>query len=321
MDHQNWQPTTDKRMLEARAALLGQIRRFFQDRQVLEVDTPILSTAAGTDLALDPLLTTLQGSGSKPQSCYLQTSPEFAMKRLLASGSGPIYQLAKSFRNGEAGKKHNPEFTMLEWYRPGYSLSQLMDEVEELTSLLLGLDKAERLTYSELFLRHLGIDPLASSLAALKQLARAKLEVSFDSDDPDQWLDLLFSHCIEPKLQTPVFIIQYPPSQAALAKLAENEQGQLVALRFELVAQGMELANGYDELTDPKEQRQRFERDLSVRHSAGLAQYPLDENFIAALAHGLPDCAGVAMGVDRLLMLKTGSNTIREVISFPADIA
>ena len=321
MDRQNWQPTTDKHMLEARAALLGQIRWFFHDRQVLEVETPILSAAAGTDLALDSLLTMLQGNGSEEQSRYLQTSPEFAMKRLLASGSGPIYQLAKSFRNGEAGNKHNPEFTMLEWYRPGFSLTQLMDEVEELASLVLGLGKAERLTYSELFLRYLDIDPLASSLADLKQVARAKLEVSFDSNDSDQWLDLLFSHCIEPHLKAPVFITHYPPSQAALAKLAENEQGQLVALRFELVAQGMELANGYDELTDPEEQRQRFEKDLSVRHSNGLPQYPLDENFIAALAHGLPDCAGVAMGVDRLLMIKTSSNNIREVISFPVDIA
>jgi elongation factor P--(R)-beta-lysine ligase len=321
MDHQNWQPTTDKNMLEARAALLGQIRRFFHDRQVLEVETPILSAAAGTDPALDPLHTTVQGAGSKEQSYYLQTSPEFAMKRLLASGSGPIYQLAKSFRNGEAGKKHNPEFTMLEWYRPEYSLTQLMDEVEELVSLVLGLAKAERLTYRELFLRHLGIDPLTSSAEALKKVARVKLDVSFDSDDADQWLDLLFSHCIEPQLHAPVFITHYPPSQSALAKLVEDEQGQLVALRFELVAQGMELANGFDELTDPTEQRQRFEKDLAQRHSAGLPQYPMDENFIAALTHGLPNCSGVAMGVDRLLMIKTNSNNIREVIPFPVDIS
>ena len=319
MSHQNWQPSTNKSMLEARAALLGEIRQFFHDRHVLEVETPVLSASTGTDPALDPIRALVSTTKNHEDTFFLQTSPEFAMKRLLAVGSGAIYQLAKSFRNAEEGKKHNPEFTLLEWYRPGFSLAELMDEVEQLVNQILAFGKIERLTYSELFLCHLALDPLSIPLESLQQVARENLDVTMVSDNPDHWLDLLFTHCIEPKLQAPVFITQYPPSQAALAALAKNDQGRPVALRFELVVNGMELANGYHELTDAKEQRQRFQSDLAMRKEAGLPNYPVDEHLLAALDHGMPECTGVALGVDRLLMLKTDRRDIREVISFPVD--
>jgi lysyl-tRNA synthetase class 2 len=316
----DWQPTTDIRMLEARASLYREIRAFFAGRQVLEVETPLLASAIGTDPALDPVLSQLSSHGSV-SNCFLQTSPEFPMKRLLAAGSGPIWQLCKAFRNGEAGSRHNPEFTILEWYRPGFSLAELMTEFDALLAALLGFSPAERVTYSMLFERHLDIDPLKASLAELKSRAKTAFETSFDSDNPDHWLDLLFSHCIEPNLDKPVFIHDYPPSQAALATLTEDAQGRTVAQRFELVAGGMELANGYFELTDAHAQRKRFGKDLARRKAEGLPQYAIDENLLAALAHGMPACAGVAVGVDRLLMLKQGVSDIRDVIAFPVDRA
>jgi len=306
-------------MLEARASLLGQIRQFFAERQVLEVDTPILSAAAGTDPNLDPVCVPPQGEGEVP--LFLQTSPEFAMKRLLASGSGAIYQLAKSFRNNVAGTQHNPEFTMLEWYRPDFTLSQLMDEVEALVSALLSLEKAERISYGDLFKHHLQLDPFTATLDTLQQVATEHIDIVMESSNPDHWLDLLFSHCIQPQLQAPVFIMNYPVSQAALAKVEEDERGCPVARRFELVVAGMELANGYDELTDAAEQKRRFERDLALRKAEGKPLHPVDLNFLAALEQALPECCGVALGVDRLLMLKTASKDIRNVISFPIAIA
>lgn len=316
---QDWRPTTDLTLLQARAELLQQLRQFFSDRQVLEVDTPLLASAIGTDPALDPVTARLGNPDGSGRDVFLQTSPEFPMKRLLAAGSGAIYQLAKAFRNGEAGRKHNPEFTMLEWYRPGYSLEQLMSEVDDLLALTLNLPASQRISYADLFRQYLAIDPFTATLASLQELARSKMDTGFASDNPDHWLDLLFSHCIEPGLQTPVCIFNYPPSQAALAKLAQDDEGRTVARRFEVVAGGLELANGYDELTDVQEQRQRFMADLAIREKAGLPTYPIDENLLASLAHGLENCAGVAIGVDRMMMLKTGSNDIRQVISFTVE--
>ena len=314
----DWQPTADRQMLETRADLLRQIRLFFADRQVLEVDTPILATTIGTDTALDPVRASFTLDG-REQTGYLQTSPEFPMKRLLAAGSGPIFQLARSFRNGEAGNRHNHEFLMLEWYRPGFSLEALIDETEALVSKLLGLAPAVRTSYRALFLDYLGIDPWQASLPDLQQQARARLDIAFTSTNPDHWLDLLYSHCIEPQLQQPVFISDYPATQAALAQLASDDDGHTVARRFELVAGGMELANGYLELLDAGEQRDRFQRDLDNRRALGLPVVPVDERLLAALASGLPPCAGVAVGVDRLLMLKTGKTRLREVMPFPID--
>ncbi len=319
MVQSDWQPTTSREMLEQRAELLRQIRLFFAQRQVLEVDTPILSSASGTDPNLDPMHVLFDAPGCAEQKGYLQTSPEFAMKRLLAAGSGPIYQLAKSFRNGEAGKRHNPEFTMLEWYRPGFSLDDLMQEVEDLVCGMLNCNSPRRVTYRELFLETLNVDPFHATLAELKALASQSLDIAFDSEHPDHWLDLLFSHCIEPGLQEPVFIHSYPASQAALSQITDDESGNAVARRFELIIAGMELANGYLELTDASEQQRRFAKDLELRASLGLPGVTVDQHFLAALEHGLPDCAGVAVGVDRLLMLKIGALHIRDVISFPVD--
>lgn len=316
MAQSDWQPTTTRQMLDTRADLLRQIRLFFAGRGVLEVETPILSRASGTDPHLDPVRACL---GERPH--YLQTSPEFAMKRLLAAGSGPIYQVARSFRHGEAGQRHNPEFTMLEWYRPGFTLAQLMDEVDALVEVLLGLGPATRIAYRQLFRDHLGIDPFTATLDELATLATSRLDLAFASDNTDDWLDVLFSHCLEPKLQAPVFIVDYPASQAALARIEEDADGMPVARRFELVAGGMELANGYFELADPAEQRRRFDADLARRAAGGLPPLPVDERLLAALDHGLPECCGVAVGLDRLLMLKTSAASIRDVIPFPVDIA
>jgi len=314
-----WQPTTNLDMLQARAELLQHIRGFFAERDVLEVDTPLLASAIGTDPVLDPVRALLKDHAGTEQTLFLQTSPEFPMKRLLAAGSGAIYQLGKAFRNGEAGRKHNPEFTMLEWYRPGFTLEQLMAEVDALLQNVLGLPPATRISYRELFMQHLDIDPFTICPADLMVRARARIDTGFTSNNPDHWLDLLYSHCIEPALMKPVCIHDYPPSQAALAKLAVNADGYQVARRFEVVAQGLELANGYDELANADEQRQRFERDQAQRRAEGLPVYPQDERLLAALAAGLPACCGVAVGVDRLLMLKTGASDIRDVISFPVN--
>lgn len=307
-------------MLQARAALLREVRHFFAERQVLETDTPILSNAAGTDPTLEPVTATMENPGSSKEF-YLQTSPEFAMKRLLAAGSGPIYQLAKSFRKGEIGKLHNPEFTMLEWYRPGYSMTELMNEVESLVEQILGTGPATRSTYTELFRQFLDIDPMTASADDLQAMAKQKLDIKLECNSKDTWLDLLFSHCIQPQLRKPTFITHYPPSQAALAKIELNEEGVETAQRFELVVQTMELANGYQELTDPVEQSRRFDNDLAIRKTEGLPVYPPDRHLVGALEHGLPDCAGVALGFDRLLMLKTGAESIAEVIPFPIDRA
>jgi len=318
MTQSSWQPGTDRSRLEARALLLRQIREFFFARQVLEVETPLLGSAAGTDPALAPITAAPSCAGYRPR--YLQTSPEFAMKRLLAAGSGPIYQVSKAFRDDEQGARHNPEFTLLEWYRPDFTLARLMDEVQALVSATAGLgEDFRRVTYSALFQHHLAVEPHTAPMEQLRSLAEEKIEVQLPEDTPrDHWLDLLFSHCIEPTLQEAVFVTHWPASQAALAQIVE-EAGHSVALRFELIAAGMELANGYQELTDPIEQRRRFEQDLLVRKQRGLPELPIDEHLLEALGHGLPACAGVALGVDRLLMLKTGSRAIDEVLAFPFD--
>lgn len=321
MGHQNWHPLTDPEMLKARAVLLRQIRLFFEPRQVLEVDTPILSGSAGTEPTLHPITASLDNGVDPPAEFFLQTSPEFAMKRLLAADNGPIFQLARSFRNGEVGRHHNPEFMLLEWYRPGYSMTDLMDEVDTLIGEVLGNPIAQRITYRNIFLQKLAIDPWSASFKELQELARSRLDISMESSDLDLWLDLLFSHCIQPTLKEPTFITHYPPSQAALATIAEDEDGLPVALRFELVIAGIELANGYQELTNADEQENRFRAELLRRRELNLPEYPVDKRFLAALRHGIPDCSGVALGVDRLLMLKTGAKTIQDVMPFPIDVA
>ncbi|HSL17494.1 MAG TPA: elongation factor P--(R)-beta-lysine ligase [Methylomirabilota bacterium] len=320
----DWRPTASLETLRLRAEILGAIRSFFAGRGILEVETPLLAAAPVTDLHLAALSCRYRGPGhDEGLRLWLQTSPEFAMKRLLAAGSGPIYALDKAFRDGEAGSRHNPEFTLLEWYRPGWDHHRLMDEVEDLLTVVLGSSDAERLTYAEAFRRHAGVDPFHDPVAALAARAADLLGHTPPDlgDDRDAWLELLLSHAVEPRIGRggPTFVYDFPASQAALARVRPGDPP--VAERFELFLEGVELANGYHELGDPAEQRRRFEADLAERRARGLPEVPVDERLLAALAHGLPDCAGVALGVDRLVMLAAGATRIDQVITFPVDRA
>jgi lysyl-tRNA synthetase class 2 len=311
----DWQPNADPDMLRARAALLARIRAFFAGRDILEVETPLLCAAGITDPSIEPLL--VERGISLKQARYLQTSPEYAMKRLLACHGLPIFQLARAFRDGEAGARHNPEFSLLEWYRPGFDHHALMAEVAELLCSCLGERPLHHDRYRQLFLDTLALDPFTATLDELQSVARARLDTGTISGDRDLWLDLLMSHLVEPQLadRGMCFIYDYPASQAALARI-ETVEGVAVGHRFELYVDGIELANGYFELLDAAEQRRRFEQDNVRRRELGLPERPLDERLLAALEHGMPQCSGVALGVDRLLMLSTGVSDIRKVLAF-----
>ena len=290
--------------LKHRADFLRLIRKFFQDQNVLEVDTPLLAPASITDVHIEPIQTKASG--------YLQTSPEYAMKRLLVDGSGDIFQLCKAFRREEIGKKHREEFTLLEWYRLDYDQWQLMEEVADLVELLLGVANFEYVSYRQAFLDNIGIDPFTISDRDLAKEARQHIEVQMGFSSRDDWLDLLMSHLIEPYLgeQAPTFIYDYPPSQAALAIINNDAQGQAVAERFELYYKGLELCNGYHELSDASELRKRFNQDNLTRLKLGKNVMLVDKKFLVAMERGLPNCSGVAMGVDRLLMLSLAVNDI-----------
>ncbi|MDC5820248.1 elongation factor P--(R)-beta-lysine ligase [Vibrio europaeus] len=319
-----WQPTASIEQLRQRANLLAQIRRFFAERNVLEVDTPAMSHATVTDIHLHTFQTEFIGPGYADGSkLYLMTSPEFHMKRLLAAGSGCIYQINKAFRNEENGRFHNPEFTMLEWYRVGFDHHKLMDEMDALLQVVLECGQAERMTYQQAFIDVLGVCPLEGTMAELK-LAAEKLglsDIAEPEEDRDTLLQLLFSIGVEGKIgQTaPAFVYDFPASQAALAKI--NKQDSRVADRFEVYFKGIELANGFHELDDPQEQLKRFEQDNVKRIEMGLSPQPIDHHLIAALKSGLPECAGVALGVDRLIMLAIGCDHIDQVTAFPFPIA
>jgi lysyl-tRNA synthetase class 2 len=317
MNRNQWQPSAEILTLRERAKMLAAVRAFFAERGVMEVDTHCLSQAAVSDPFIDSLDVVFSTHpGDDEQRYYLQSSPEYAMKRLLAADSGPIYQLAKAFRNGEVGRLHNPEFTMLEWYRPRFSSEQLMDEVQALVTVVLGPLHWERLSYRDLFKRFVGVDPHQASIDELKALLEPHFECSFTDERKDTWLELVMSHLIEPKLIEPVLVFDFPASQAALAEVVEDDQGVQVAARFELYAGGMELANGYQELRDPVEQAERLEADDKLRNSLGLPRRPLETRLVSALESGIPACAGVALGFDRLMMVKVGASNIKEVIPF-----
>lgn len=325
--NREWRPAASLERLRLRAELLAGIRRFFEARGVLEVETPVLAAAGVTDPHLQNLLSRYTGPGHPHGlALYLQTSPEFAMKRLLAAGSGSIYQLGKAFRDGEAGRRHNPEFTLLEWYRVGFDHHRLMQDVAELVTQLLrdrlALAPAERLSYREAFERHAGIDPLRADSAAFRNCAlRHGLAASDLGDDLDAWRDLLLTQIVEPRLGQGRlgFLYDYPVSQAALARLSPRDPA--VAERFELYLNGIELANGFHELGDAAEQRRRFEHDNIRRRALGLPERPIDERLLAALEHGLPEVSGVALGVDRLVMLAAGATSLDDVLAFPIDRA
>ncbi|MGH8290473.1 MAG: EF-P lysine aminoacylase EpmA [Steroidobacteraceae bacterium] len=317
-DPGDWRPTTSRERLELRAALLTRARSFFAARAVLEVDTPIVVNAPVTDVHIHTARVLLE------QPCFLHTSPEYAMKRLLAAGMGDIYQICHVVRPLERGRLHNAEFTLIEWYRLGFSLEALMSEVETLVLELLGRSrdflKSERVSYRDVFLRTLQLDPFAAPLAQLCEHARqAGFEVA--AADRDELLELLMGTVIGPRLGRPglTFVHGYPASQASLARLDPDDPR--AAQRFELYGDGIELANGFHELASAREQRSRFERDLEERRRRGLPEASVDERLLAALEAGLPDCCGVALGFDRTLMLAAGATRIDAVLPFPIERA
>lgn len=317
-DKQTWQPTAEIATLYHRAEIFHKIRAFFHERNVLEVDTPCLSLGSISDPHIEVLSTHTKTLGQEV-TYYLQTSPEYAMKRLLAAGAPSIYQLGKVFRAEEIGRRHGIEFTMLEWYRLGFDHWQLMSEIDDLLSALTGdVVHSERLSYQEAFLRHVGLDPFSAELVELQKCCFQHTEYGLEEDDRDTLLELLFATLVEPNigLKQPCFIHSYPASQAALAKQQVELSGERTAARFELYWRGMELANGYFELTDAIEQQQRLREDMTQRVEQQQVWRQVDERLISALEKGLPDCAGVALGVDRLLMLLLNQTHIDTVMPF-----
>ncbi len=317
-----WQPACELDALRVRAQLLQAIRQFFLQRGVLEVETPLLSQAVATDPQLD-FFTTRFHLTPHQQTLYLQTSPEFAMKRLLAAGSGCIFQICKAFRNGETGRMHNPEFTLLEWYRVGFDLAALMDEVAELLLMLLapvGISHCERISYARVFEQHTGLNPLVFDGEAYCAYANSHGLTDASTlcgDDHALWLDFLFSHCIQPLLGAGqvTLVYGYPALQSSLAKL--NPDDARVTERVEVFVSGVELGNGYEELTDVVEQARRFELEIATRQQQGLTPVIKDQRLLAALQSGLPTCSGIAIGIDRLLMLMSGLSHIDAVLAFP----
>ena len=319
-----WQPSADIKQLKQRAKIISQIRDFFANLDVLEVDTPVMSHYGVSDPHIDSIPVDFGSHSPMPDaaikhSMCLVSSPEYAMKRLLAAGSGSIYQIAKAFRNGEVGRRHNPEFTLLEWYRIGFNLQQLMQEVASLISYVLKNEALEWhfWSYQQAFEMILAINPLTASDHVIKAKALAQVDIQMDAGAPrDAWLDLLMSHCIEPNLPKACVVFDYPASQSALAMIHIDAFGNQVARRFEVYVNGMELANGYEELTDAQEQEQRFVMDNAARLAMGKTPMAADDRLIQALAAGLPECAGVALGIERLLMLASGEVDIAKVMAF-----
>ncbi|MDO4427052.1 MAG: EF-P lysine aminoacylase EpmA [Moraxella sp.] len=318
----NWQSNCSLTALTERANLYHTIRTFFAQKGVLEVETPLLSSAAATDVHLSSVSATRHLYG-QIQTHYLQTSPEFAMKRLVANGSGAIYQICKVFRDDEHGHKHNSEFTMLEWYRPHFSLDDLMQETAELVNACLGQNLTfEQKSYKGVFLEKLNINPMTADCQTLKYITQ-NLGLTLDlGDDRLAYLDLIFSHAIEPYLgvDKPLFLKDFPAELASLAKTHSDSDGDVVASRFELYIDGVELANAYDELADADVLRARMVADNAERAALGKGAMPIDEHLLTALPK-LPPCAGIALGVDRLLMIKMGTRHIGDVVSFLADRA
>ena len=318
----DWQPTCSLDVIRMRAEMLQKIRLFFQQRSVLEVETPLLINVIGTDPHLD-FFYTEWSSPPVRQKLFLQTSPEFAMKRLLSAGSGSIYQICKAFRNGESGRYHNPEFTLLEWYRTGYNLQQLMVEVAELMEILFdcrGLQSTQTISYEELFKQHTGLNCLEFSYSAYCAFAQTKgltEAITLCGYDHALWLDFIFSHCIQPHIGINAFcmVFGYPACQSSLAR--NNVENPLITERVELFLNGVELGNGYHELIDADEQERRFNAEIVLRKERHLPEVDKDYRLLAALRYGLPDCSGIAIGLDRLLMLLANCSSINEVLAFP----
>ncbi|HEX7801315.1 MAG TPA: EF-P lysine aminoacylase EpmA [Pseudoxanthomonas sp.] len=307
--------------LRLRAAVNALFRLYFAERDVLEVETPILSEAGNTEPNIESFTTHFTGhSDAGARTRWMRTSPEYPLKRLLAAGVGDCYELGRVFRNGEAGGRHNPEFTMLEWYRVGWDHLRLIEETVQLVQRALALigRQAEVVscTYRELFLQGLDLEPFTATEAQLRAPLSAH-NIDAQGLTRDDWLDLLITHLLQPAFPPDRITVvrDWPASQCALARIRPGDPP--LAERFELYLGHHELANGYHELTDATEQRQRFLRDLSVRQARIASLPPLDQRLLDAMAHGLPACAGVALGVDRLLMAMVGTDRIAEVLAFP----
>lgn len=323
----SWQPSSPISNLLKRAKLIMQVRQFFIDRGILEVETPILSSASVTDVHLSSFHTQCYKPGETAhcggKTMSLITSPEYHMKRLLAANSGPIYQIVKCFRNHEEmSRYHNPEFTMLEWYRIQFDMMQMINEVDDLLQYILDCEPADHLSYQNAFQKYLDIDPL---IATQEQLVKVVLDLNlgFDAEkeDKDTLLQFLFTFGIEPHIgqERPVAIYHFPASQAVLAEISREDNR--VAKRFEFYYKGIELANGFKELTNAEEQQQRFENDNVIRRYKGLPPQHIDSYFLAALNAGLPECAGVALGLDRLIMLALDAKSIGDVMTFTLENA
>jgi len=316
-----WHPNATLEIINLRAELLNKARQFFQSNNYLEVETPFLSRSTTPDPNIESFITEFN-----QVQYYLHTSPEFPMKRLLASGSGAIYQICKVFRQGELGKNHNPEFTMIEWYQPQLDYHGLMQQLDKLVRVLLqdkiALKETVLYSYRQVFKDYLALDPFVDEkeqLLAIIQQNNIQLYGNGADLTKDALLDLLMTHLIQPRLPEacPVFIYDYPASQAALANIRKDNVA--VAERFELFINSMELANGYQELLDADEQQRRFESENKIRSQSGQQQIPIDKNLIAALNAGMPMTAGVALGFDRLIMLAAGVDSISDILAFDID--
>lgn len=318
----NYQSTTTLDIARQRAKLYATIRQFFASRDVLEVQTPVLSQAGNTDVFLQSVSANVTVQ-DRPKTYYLHTSPEFAMKRLLATWQVPMYQICPVFRDNEVGSRHNIEFTMLEWYRPDWTLEQLTSELNDLLSTVFGYAVIfDHYRYVDAFMDFVKIHPLTASCDTLKAIAMDN-GIHIDmGDDHQGWLDILFSHLVEPNLgkDLPTIIYDYPVATASLAKIATDKDGNQVARRFELYINGLELANAYDELADGQALRLRFTQDNSERKKRGLPLMPMDEYLLSA-CDDLPACSGIAVGLDRLLMCLTGKSEIEAVVNFPSSLA
>lgn len=319
----NWQPTADIITLKLRAEIISKIRCFFKKNGVLEIDTPVMAHAPVTDPYLQAL--EINPEHNLQKKLYLQTSPEYAMKRLLSAGSGCIYQICKAFRDEPSGPQHNIEFTMLEWYRVDFSYINLIHEIMDLLNQITSWPKAQIKSYEQIFEEFFDINPHIISKKDLIKIAEKNNcypIIGLDSPSNDDLLMLLFAKKIEPVFanNNPIFIIDYPESQAALANtkiIKSNNYKYKIALRFELYYKSIELANGYDELTDPEILLNRFESDLKNRGKQDLPKVPIDYKLIAAIQNDkMPKCSGVALGLDRLIALILNKNKISQVISF-----
>ena len=321
----DWQPACSLQNIRQRARMLKTIRCFFANRNVMEVETPVLCQGTGTDPNLE-FFSTRYLNGQRPRTLFMQSSPEFCMKRLLASGSGSIYQICKAFRNGESGRFHNPEFSLLEWYRVGFDLAQLMDEVSDLMDTLFEdtLKEVEKISYREIFHRYTNLDPLDFDLESWSQCARRHQLADAEeicAKSHTIWLDFLFSFLVQPQLgrQSICLVYDYPACQSSLVEVSKLDSR--VVERVEIFLRGVELGNGYFELTDAQEQRTRFEKERNNRNQRGIKVPDLDSRFLEAVKSGLPRCSGMAIGLDRLLMLITESTEINNVLAFPVDRA